>query len=109
MEKQNQNYDYSKRGYQDDSIYHFQKPSQSMAEQLVSAKLVANAFADAANRRPPIPNIGKIPNRFGYRTRALGILDVLSVDDSFSARFGDFSGTESGYESTAFPQNPSLP
>lgn len=109
MDKQNQNYDYSKREYQDDSVYNFQRPSQSFAEQLVSAKLLANAHADAANIRPPIPNIGRIPNRFGYRATTPGILDILTVDDSFSAQFGDFSGTESGFQGTSFPQNPSLP
>jgi hypothetical protein len=109
VEKQNQNYDYSKREYQGDSVYNFRRPSQSFAEQLVSAKLVANAYADANNLRPPIPNIGRVPNRFGYRTTTPGILDILSVDDTFSASFGDFSGTESGYQGTSFPQNPSLP
>jgi hypothetical protein len=108
VDKQNQNYDYSKREYQDDSVYRFQRPSQSFAEQLVSAKLVANAHADAANQRPPIPNIGLIPNRFGYRTSAPGIMDVLMVDDSFSAQFGDFSGTESGYSGTSFPSVPQM-
>lgn len=108
MEKQNQNYDASKREYQDDSVYNFQRPSQSFAEQLVSAKLVANAFSDAANLRPPIPNIGKIPNRFGYRTETPGILDILTIDDSFSAQFGDFSGTEGGFSGTSFPSVPQL-
>lgn len=106
MEKQNQHYDYSKREYQDDSVYNFQRPSQSFAEQLVSAKLVANAHADATNVRPPIPNIGRIPNRFGYRTYAPGITDVLIVDDSFSAQFGNFSGVEGGFAGTSFPSLP---
>jgi hypothetical protein len=108
MDKQNQNYDYNKRKYQDDSVYNFQRPSQSFAEQLVSAKLVANAFADAANTRPPVPNIGLVPNRFGYDTTPPGILDVLTVDDSFSAQFGDFSQTEGGFSGTSFPSVPQV-
>lgn len=102
MERQNSNYNPDKRE-QNNSIYNVSKPFQSMQEQLVHAQLVANASEDAANRRPPIPNIGKIPNRFGYRDYVPGISDVLVVDDAFSAQFGDFSGTESGYMGSSYP------
>jgi len=108
MEKQNTNYNPDKREQGNDTIYNVARPVQSMAEQLVSAQLVMNATADAINRRPPIPNIGLIPNRFGYPVDPPGISDILVVDDSFSANFGDFSGTESGYQGTSYPQNPSL-
>lgn len=100
MEKQNTNYDPDKRN---NSIYNWTRPFQSMQEQLVQQQLLNNATVDAANRRPPIPNIGRIPNRFGYDRTPPGIADVLVVDDSFAAQFGDFSGTESGYAGTSFP------
>lgn len=109
MEKQNSNYNPDKREQGNDTIYNWTRPFQSMQEQLVQSQLLDNATADAANRRPPIPNIGKVPNRFGYRSYPPGISDILVVDDSFAAQFGDFSGTESGYEGTSYPQNPSLP
>lgn len=105
MEKQNTNYNPDKR-QQDTSIYNASKPVYSMEEQLVNAQLIANATIDAANRRPPIPNIGRIPNRFGYRTDPPGISDILVVDDAFSAQFGNFSGVESGYAGTSFPSVP---
>lgn len=108
MEKQNQNYNPTKREQGNDTIYNVARPVQSMAEQLVSAQLVMHATADAANRRPPIPNIGLIPNRFGYPTDPPGISDILVVDDSFSANFGDFSGTESGYQGTSYPSVPQI-
>lgn len=111
MEKANTNYVPDKREQGNDNpftIYDYSRPFQSMAEQLVNAQLVANATADAANRRPPIPNIGKVPNRFGYRTDPPSIQDILVVDDSFAAQFGDFSGTEGGFQGTSYPQVPSI-
>jgi hypothetical protein len=109
VQKQNTNYDPDKRQQENNTIYNWTRPFQSMQEQLVQQQLLDNATAEAANRRPPIPNIGKIPNRFGYPTEPPGIADILVVDDSFAAQFGDFSGTEGGYSGTSFPQNPSLP
>lgn len=107
MEKQNTNYDPDKR-QQVNTIYNWTRPFQSMQEQLVQQQLLDNATADAANRRPPIPNIGRIPNRFGYDRTPPGIADILVVDDSFAAQFGDFSGTESGYAGTSYPSLPQL-
>lgn len=110
MQRQNSNYDPYKREQDTDNetIYNYTRPFQSMQEQLVHLQLVANAEADAAARRPPIPNIGKTPSRFGYNTVPPGIADILVVDDSFAANFGDFSGTESGFQGTSYPQNPSI-
>lgn len=86
------------------TIYDYTRPSQSFSEQLASAQLLANATVDAQNRRPPIPNIGLIPPRFGYRSEPATIKDVLNVDEMFPARFGDWSGTVGGYQGTAYPQ-----
>ena len=106
MERQNTNYVPDKREQQNETIYNYNRPSLSMAEQLVSLQLVTDATAQAADRRPPIPNIGRTANRFGYDTTPAGISDVLVVDDSFSAQFGDFGGTESEYMGTAYPSIP---
>ena len=108
MEKQNSNYVPGKRAQGNQTICSWTGPFQGMNEQLVHAQLVENATVDAANRKPPIPNIGKIPNRFGYRTEAPGISDVLVVDDAFAAQFGDFSGTESGFQGTSYPSIPHM-
>lgn len=112
MQRQNSNYNPGKRAQDgtenNQSIYNWTRPFQSMQEQLVQAQLVDNATADAANRRPPIPNIGRVPPRFGYRSSPPGISDVLVVDDVFPAKFGDWSGTVSGYEGTAYPSIPQI-
>lgn len=84
-------YDYTKRG-----------PNETIEEQYVTAKLVQAAMA-STNVRPPIPNIGKTPPRFGYRTETPDIYDVLNVDSVFNSPWGDWSGTVSGYQGTAFP------
>ena len=106
MERQNSDYNPDKRKQGNDTIYNVTRPFQSMQEQLVSAQLVENATADAENRKPPIPNIGLIPPRFGYNQWPPGISDILVVDDVFPAKFGDFSGTVSGYEGTSYPSLP---
>jgi len=106
MQKQNQNYNPTKREQGNDNIYTVARPVQSVAEELVSLQLLKHAAAISMNKRPPIPNIGLVPNRFGYRTDPLGIIDIISIDDSFSAQFGDFSGTEGGYGGTSFPSLP---
>lgn len=108
MEKQNINYNPDKREQGNDSIYNYTRPFQSMQESLVHNQLVENATADAENRRPPIPNIGLVPPRFGYRTGQPGISDILVVDDSFPSSFGDYGGTEGGYQGTSYPQNPAI-
>jgi hypothetical protein len=108
MEKQNSNYNPDKREQANNTIYNWTRPFQSMQEQLVQQQLLANATVDAANRRPPIPNIGLIPNRFGYDRTPPGISDILVMDDSFAAQFGDFSGTEGGFQGTSYPSLPQL-
>lgn len=89
------------------TIYDYTRPSQSMAEQIVSAQLLEHATLEAVNRKPPIPNIGKTPNRFGYRNTPATIQDILNVDNVYSAKFGDFSGSIGGYGGTAYPSIPS--
>jgi hypothetical protein len=108
VEKQNTNYNPGKRAQDNQTIYNYTRPFQSMTEDLVHNQLVRNSSVDAANRRPPIPNIGKIPDRFGYSQWTPSISDILVVDDSFAAQFGNFSGTESGFEGTSYPSVPQM-
>lgn len=89
------------------TIYDYTRPSQSFAEQLASAQLLANATADAANRKPPIGGIGKTAPLFGYRQEPATIEDILNVDTVFPAKFGDWSGSIGGYGGTAYPSIPS--
>lgn len=90
------------------TIYDYTRSSQSIAEEIVSAQLLHNATLEAANRKPPIPNIGKIANRFGYRTTPATIQDILNVDNVYPASFGDYSGSIGGYGGTAYPSIPAM-
>jgi hypothetical protein len=91
MEVANSLYDYTKRG-----------PNESIAEQYITERLNQAAMA-SANVRPPIPNIGLTPPRFGYRSITPDIYDILDVDNTFSSSMTDWSGKVSGYQGTAFP------
>ncbi len=91
MEMANSLYDYTKRG-----------PNESIAEQYVTERLTQAAMASTMVR-PPIPNIGKIPPRFGYRTETPDIYDILDVDNEFNSPMTDWSGKVSGYGGTSFP------
>lgn len=105
--KANTNYDPQKREQEVD-VYQDQRPSVSYPEQLVSLRLLANAKTDAASIRPPIRNLGRTVERFGYRVGTPDILDILSVDD-YDAKFGDYSGTAGqGYGSTSYPSVPQI-
>ena len=79
------------------------KPWSSYEDQL-TAKSLAAAMTwtpqEIRDIRPPIP-IDLFPPRFGYRQQALGITDVVNIDDAYSRR--DFSGKQSGWGSTSYP------
>lgn len=106
IQNANTNYNPDKRS-QEQSIYNVAKPTQSFAEQLVSAQLLANATVDAQNKKPPIPNLGRTVNRFGYRNEPPTVEDIFNADTMFAAKFGDWSGSEGAYGGTAYPSIPS--
>lgn len=91
MENANTNYDYTKRG-----------PWDTVPEQYVTEVLTRAVEASTAVR-PPIPNIGRTPPRFGYNDTPPTIMDILNVDSEFVNSWGDYSGTVSGYQGTSFP------
>jgi hypothetical protein len=51
--------------------------------------------------RPPLPNVQLFPPRFGYRTRALGLNDVLDVNIEFQPTRTDFSQSPGSYQGTS--------
>lgn len=70
-----------------------------MARALKSATMPANLLQDLV--RPPLPQIQLFPPRFGYRTRQLGILDVMDVNNEFEPTRMDFTGEKGSYQGTA--------
>ncbi|WP_125936332.1 hypothetical protein [Streptomyces sp. WAC 06738] len=90
---------------QQDSLY-VRRPWSSAREQQVTDALSewTDIPADAARRmKPPIPNIGRTPPRFGYVQHVLGISDIARLDDVYPGSRVDFSQRQSGYSATSFP------
>lgn len=90
---------------QQDSIY-ARRPWASAREQEVTNYLRewTDIPPDAARRmKPPVPNIGTTPPRFGYAQHVPGIEDIARLDDLYPGSRTDFSQRQSGYSSTSFP------
>jgi hypothetical protein len=101
-------YDHSKpRGIvQDDPQektirYDYKGPFGSRMEALMSQALNSITMPGevlSAVVRPNLPQINPFPPRFGYRSRALGLMDVLNVDHETP---GVRIDTDGGAQSTA--------
>lgn len=80
------------------------RPQFQSYEDQVTAQALAAAMTESPDEirsiRPPLP-INPFPPKFGYRQEALGIADIVRVDDLFQ-RY-DFSGKQSGYQGTSYP------
>jgi hypothetical protein len=111
MENQNGVYDYSKgrpivNEDPDPSLlrYDFMGPFANaqeafMARALKAATMPAALLTDLV--RPPLPQVQLFPPKFGYRTRALGIEDVMDVNSTFTPTRVDFTREPGGYQGTA--------
>lgn len=80
------------------------KPTYMSYEDQITGEALAAAMTQDPNEiraiRPPIP-VNPFPPKYGYRTEALGIRDIVRLDDLFQ-RY-DFSGKQSGYQGTSYP------
>lgn len=88
------------------SVYDTQHPWQSNEERLVSEALGATAgmsMEEIQAIRPPIPRMNLFPDRFGYEKRALGIMDVLDISESYPGARIDYAGNRSGMEGSSAP------
>ena len=70
-----------------------------MVRALKSTTMPAALLTDLV--RPPLPQIQLFPPRYGYRTRALGIEDVMDVNAAFEPTRVDFTREPGGYQGTA--------
>jgi hypothetical protein len=80
-----------------------QQPNQTHEQYLTGLALesVMSMTADQIRTiRPPVP-AQLFPPRFGYRTEALGIEDIIQVDRIFQRT--DFAQNKSGMEGTSTP------
>ena len=84
--------------------YDYMGPFESTQEALLtravrSVTMPAAMIQDLV--RPPLPQIQLFPPRFGYRTRELGLMDVINVDEEFQPRRVDFSQSPGSYSGTS--------
>lgn len=70
-----------------------------MVRALKSVTMPANLLPDLI--RPPLPQVTLFPPRYGYRTRELGILDVMDVNMTFQPTRVDYTGEPGSYQGTA--------
>lgn len=88
------------------SVYSQPRLNESHEEQLVSQALAASQTpADVLQQlvRPPLPRIQLFPPRFGYRTEAFGIDDIIDVSILYPGARVDYSQSQSGYSGTSYP------
>lgn len=73
---------------------------ERLTQQAIQAALVpGQELVDQV--RPPLDQVQLFPPRFGYRTRALGIDDIIDIDNVDPATRYDYSGTQSGMGGTS--------
>lgn len=90
---------------QQDSMY-ARRPWSTLQEQQVTNYLRewTDLPPDAVRRmKPPIPNIGRTPPRFGYRQHIPGIADIARLDEVYPGSRVDYSQRQSGYSATSYP------
>jgi len=83
--------------------YDYMGPFGSVQERLLSQALNSITMPGAVLQevvRPNIPQIDRFRPKFGYRTRALSIVDVANVDEEFVPVRRDFTASQAGYEGT---------
>jgi len=84
--------------------YDYMGPFQNVQEAFMSRALQsitmpAQLLPDLV--RPPLPQVNLFPPRYGYRTRQLGIMDVMDVNEEFQPTRVDFTREPGGYQGTA--------
>lgn len=85
--------------------YDYMGPFSSVQERLISQAVNAVTMPAADLQqvvRPNLPQINPFPARFGYRTRALSVMDVINVDVEFQPEQNrvDFTASKAGYQGT---------
>jgi hypothetical protein len=85
--------------------YDYMGPFSSMQEGLMTRALYSTTMPAALLQdivRPPLPQVNLFPPRYGYRTRELGIFDVMDVNEAYDEpRRVDYTRDPAGYQGTA--------
>lgn len=98
---------YARRPWDEDNRtprYDFIGPWSSNEERLTGqALMAATTPGDAISQlvRPNLPQVKLFPPRFGYRSREIGIADIMDVDEIYQQPRVNFQGGLAGYEGTS--------
>lgn len=68
---------------------------ERLTQQAIDAALIPG-YLLADQVRPPLEQVQLFRPRFGYRTRALGVEDIIDIDRVDPATRHDYSGVQSG-------------
>jgi hypothetical protein len=73
---------------------------ERLTQQAIEAAMIpAEELTDMV--RPPLSQVQLFPPRFGYRTRTIGIDDIMDVDRNYAAPVPNFAGGPAGYSGTS--------
>lgn len=94
---------------QQDGVYNrrpwdYVGPFANTTDQRISEALSVNSIPGdklSALVRPPLPQVKLFPPRFGYRSRQLGIEDVIDVDQIYQMPDPAGGHVQPGYEGTS--------
>lgn len=104
------------RGNGADARYDHTKPSEQLPdwsynrpwatnEERLTTQAISMALADAPTVqelvRPPLPQVNPFPPRYGYRTRQLGINDIVDVDEIYATPVSFNGGISGGLQGTS--------
>lgn len=104
------------RGSKSDGVYDRTKPGKALPEWSYNRPWASNeerltqiaidsALAPPEDLqdgiRPPLAQIELFPPRFGYRTRQIGIDDIVNIGRIYAQPRTNFSGGAAGYEGTS--------
>lgn len=108
MNTQDGNYDYTKpwRTSEDNEPgprYDYMGPFATKEEEIITRALVSNTIpgvqlADVV--RPPLPQIMLFPPKYGYRSRQIGLEDLMDVDALFLGPPTRENAADQGYQGT---------
>lgn len=106
MNSQDGRYDWTKPEYANEQPgprYDYMGPFGSKEEELISrailpASIPAVQLADVV--RPPIPNVYLFRPRFGYRSRQLGVADLMNIDELYAEPPVRHDAADQGWQGT---------
>lgn len=99
-------YDYTDPDFADEQPgprYDYMGPFATKEQELISRAILpvvipAVQLADLV--RPPLPQVYLFPPKLGYRTRQIGIADLMNIDELYAEPPKRYDAADQGWEGT---------